>query len=70
MPKVPENPQASTCPACGTSFVCGAAAGLASCWCMEKAPLSLAPEAGGSCFCPTCLTQRFSAEPGKPFPAA
>ena len=78
MSKVPEEPPASTCPACGTSFVCGVEAGLATCWCMEQAeqantggnadnaPLSFTPEVGGRCFCPSCLAQRFNALPGKP----
>ncbi|MEF8730452.1 MAG: hypothetical protein CRU78_07345 [Candidatus Accumulibacter phosphatis] len=73
MSKVPEKPLASTCPACGMSFVCAAVAGLATCWCMEKAdkaPLSFAPEVGGNCYCPSCLAQRFSASPGKPSPGA
>ncbi|HMV03956.1 MAG TPA: cysteine-rich CWC family protein [Accumulibacter sp.] len=52
----------SICSACGASFVCGAAAGLASCWCMQRPPLALAPLPGGSCYCPDCLTEKSSRE--------
>lgn len=50
-----------TCPACGTHFVCGAAQGQQSCWCMEKPTGLIEPEVGGSCLCPRCLNQRISA---------
>lgn len=79
MSKVPENPLASSCPACGISFVCGVEAGLATCWCMAQAapantandaPPSFTPEIGGRCYCPSCLAQRFSAAPNKPSPGA
>ncbi|MDS4015975.1 MAG: cysteine-rich CWC family protein [Candidatus Accumulibacter sp.] len=52
----------SICSACGASFVCGAAAGLASCWCMQQPPLAFTPLPGGSCYCPDCLTEKASQE--------
>ncbi|MFZ4535077.1 cysteine-rich CWC family protein [Propionivibrio sp.] len=50
----------SVCAGCGASFVCGAVAGLATCWCMEKPAVYFAAEAGGSCYCPACLDKRVS----------
>ncbi|MCB1933105.1 MAG: cysteine-rich CWC family protein [Candidatus Accumulibacter sp.] len=70
MANVAQQALASTCPSCGTSFVCGAAAGLASCWCMEKPPLSVAPEIGSRCYCPTCLAGEFSTPAAQSSPAA
>ncbi|WP_295482289.1 cysteine-rich CWC family protein [Accumulibacter sp.] len=60
MPDASQKALDSVCDNCGASFVCGAAAGLASCWCMEKPPTGVAPEPGGRCYCPTCLAQRLS----------
>ncbi|WP_342674055.1 cysteine-rich CWC family protein [Candidatus Accumulibacter aalborgensis] len=46
----------TACCACGVRFVCGAVAGLSSCWCMDKPRLTLAPDAAeGNCYCPACL---------------
>jgi hypothetical protein len=50
--------KSSLCVACGQPFVCGAVAGLATCWCMEKPSGLFAPEAGARCYCPQCLEQR------------
>lgn len=55
-----EETKPSTCPGCGASFVCGAAAGLQVCWCMEKPSGLFAMEEGGSCYCPACLDRRIS----------
>ena len=52
-------PKKTLCPACGKPFVCGMAAGLESCWCMEVAVVAL-PASGESagCYCPECLDQK------------
>ncbi|WP_313953420.1 cysteine-rich CWC family protein [Accumulibacter sp.] len=70
MPDSNKQPVASVCESCGASFVCGAAAGSATCWCMEQAAVSVDPTPGGSCYCPSCLAQRFTAPTGEPSPAA
>lgn len=64
MPETDEQLVASVCEGCGASFVCGAAAGMAGCWCMEQAPTAIEPTIGGNCYCPKCLAQRLSARPG------
>lgn len=51
------------CPNCGTRFVCGAEAGLQTCWCMEKPTGAFDSDAGGHCFCPACLDKRLSERP-------
>ncbi|MBL8376048.1 cysteine-rich CWC family protein [Accumulibacter sp.] len=56
------------CTNCGASFVCGATAGLSSCWCMQMPPLTRVPEVAAGCFCPACLEQLLSA--GTTAPAA
>jgi hypothetical protein len=49
------------CSRCGATFVCGAVAGLAACWCREKPKLSCGPpDLGASCYCPACLEQRLT----------
>ena len=60
MTDLPEK-KPSTCPRCGTNFVCGAEAGLQTCWCMEKPTGLFEPEADARCYCPTCLSMRISA---------
>ncbi|WP_291993261.1 cysteine-rich CWC family protein [Candidatus Accumulibacter sp. ACC003] len=74
MPENKDKAPGSVCASCGASFVCGVVAGLASCWCMEKAPTAIEPTAGGSCYCPNCLAERSSrtsaAATGEPSPAA
>ncbi|MEW6293025.1 MAG: cysteine-rich CWC family protein [Pseudomonadota bacterium] len=54
------------CPACGSRFVCGMAAGQSPCWCADLPPITIDPQAGG-CFCPACL-KTFSAS--RPDPAS
>lgn len=47
----------SVCPRCGIAFVCGVAAGLDSCWCMDR-PIAFPvsdPGNEGKCYCPACL---------------
>jgi len=48
------------CPRCGTSFVCGVAAGTGECWCFELPHVLTVPETDGAaaCLCPNCLNQR------------
>ena len=48
------------CPGCGARFVCGAEAGLQTCWCMEKPMGLFEPEADARCYCPACLSMRIS----------
>ena len=55
------NLQLSACAGCGASFLCGAEAGLATCWCMEKPTGLCEPVAGAGCYCPACLDQRIKA---------
>jgi hypothetical protein len=51
------------CAECGAAFVCGAAAGLAECWCAGLPPLAnIEPER--SCLCPACLALKLKAELG------
>ena len=52
--------ESTVCHACGAPFVCGAMAGLQTCWCMEKPTGLLVVEAGASCYCPACLEKRIS----------
>ena len=52
---------ASRCADCGAPFVCGAAAGLSTCWCMDKPAGLLEPIAGAGCYCAACLDQRIAA---------
>lgn len=52
--------KATTCPVCGSSFVCGAEAGMQTCWCMEKPMLVIDPVASEGCYCPACLDLRIS----------
>ncbi|KFB68353.1 cysteine-rich CWC family protein [Candidatus Accumulibacter vicinus] len=67
MPILPGNPMTTRCTDCGTAFVCGAVAGLPSCWCMKKPTLSLeASAAAAGCYCPACLEQRLSAQASAP----
>ncbi|WP_366944555.1 cysteine-rich CWC family protein [Accumulibacter sp.] len=54
------------CAGCGESFVCGAAAGLAGCWCMAVPPPICAPATGVGCYCRTCLEKLLSAPPSAP----
>lgn len=56
-----QNAGKSVCPGCGLVFVCGAAAGLKQCWCMERPAIAL-PSAGDAsgCFCPVCLETRIA----------
>lgn len=68
-PKTAAGVPASSCPACGVRFVCGAVAGLESCWCMEKPSGTFVPEAGAHCYCPTCLAERVKVSPDPSFPA-
>lgn len=60
-------PSTNVCPACGTSFTCGMAAGEASCWCASLPPLLAVPDARteAACYCPACLT-RLLAEQAPP----
>jgi hypothetical protein len=51
---------ASVCAGCGVRFVCGAAAGLPTCWCMERPRAAFAPDAAALCYCPACLDKRIS----------
>ena len=55
-----QEPTNSVCAGCGTSFECGAVAGLTTCWCMEKPMGLFEVEPGGSCYCPACLEKRIS----------
>lgn len=59
----------SVCAGCGEPFVCGASAGLARCWCMDKPVLALDAETGAEahCYCTRCLERKIS---GESFPAA
>jgi hypothetical protein len=66
MSNLPESALKSVCTNCGASFVCGAAAGLSSCWCMHVPALARVPEDTAGCFCPACLEQRLSAPPAAP----
>lgn len=52
---------ANRCADCGALFVCGAAAGFSTCWCMEKPTGLLEPVAGAGCYCAACLDQRIAA---------
>jgi predicted RNA-binding Zn-ribbon protein involved in translation (DUF1610 family) len=45
------------CPKCGAAFVCGSAAGAASCWCAELPPALALPDAASGCYCPACLRE-------------
>ncbi|HPU79901.1 cysteine-rich CWC family protein [Accumulibacter sp.] len=56
----PADPPATSCAKCAAPFVCGASAGLASCWCMQQPQLACAPVPGTGCYCPACLEQRSS----------
>jgi len=56
----PSQGETSICPGCGARFVCGAEAGLQTCWCMKKPTGLFEPETGGRCFCPTCLNKRLN----------
>lgn len=58
MPETQAEP--SRCAGCGAPFVCGAAAGLPTCWCMEKPIAALAADAGAGCYCPECLDKLIS----------
>ncbi|MEO8410412.1 MAG: cysteine-rich CWC family protein [Propionivibrio sp.] len=58
---VKQNNQLSACAGCGAPFLCGAQAGLATCWCMEKPTGLLEPVAGAGCYCPACLDARINA---------
>jgi hypothetical protein len=49
------------CAGCGAPFFCGAAAGLSTCWCMEKPAGLFEPVAGQGCYCKTCLDARIAA---------
>ena len=51
----------SLCADCGAPFVCGAVAGLPTCWCMEIPTGWFEADAGASCYCPACLDKRISA---------
>ncbi|MBP9803800.1 MAG: cysteine-rich CWC family protein [Candidatus Accumulibacter sp.] len=62
----PENTPTTVCANCGASFVCGAVAGLSSCWCMQMPALPGVPDAAVGCSCPACLEQRVSIQPGAP----
>ncbi|WP_363319302.1 cysteine-rich CWC family protein [Accumulibacter sp.] len=57
------------CVGCGAPFLCGAAAGLVSCWCMDKPALGVAPESAGRCYCPVCLEKRLIATARQSAPA-
>ncbi len=47
----------STCPTCGTPFVCGAIAKQDQCWCMQYPQLSAAQlDNAATCFCSFCLS--------------
>ncbi|HPP46756.1 MAG TPA: cysteine-rich CWC family protein [Accumulibacter sp.] len=52
----------SHCAACGAPFICGAAAGLPTCWCMQQATLPADDlDAASGCYCPQCLQRRLAA---------
>lgn len=59
----------SVCAGCGEPFVCGANAGLARCWCMDRPLVALDASAASDagCYCARCLEQKLS---GESFPAA
>lgn len=44
------------CPACGSAFRCGVAAGDAACWCFNRPAVgSVAGVPADLCVCPACL---------------
>ncbi|MBL0208982.1 MAG: cysteine-rich CWC family protein [Propionivibrio sp.] len=63
---VDQDAKPTLCASCGTSLVCGAVAGLPSCWCMERPSGLFEAVAGGSCFCPACLDRRISQQSSRP----
>ncbi|HMW19284.1 MAG TPA: cysteine-rich CWC family protein [Accumulibacter sp.] len=51
----------TACAACGTAFVCGAVAGLATCWCVTMPTMPATDlDVDRGCYCPACLQQRLS----------
>ena len=48
------------CPDCGAAFACGM--GQATpCWCSRDfAPIMPLPDAGGDCYCATCLAKHIA----------
>jgi len=53
-------PGENVCPACGSIFTCGMAAGEERCWCADLPPLpkESLDSATPGCFCPKCLELR------------
>ena len=50
------------CLKCGIEFVCGAAAGQESCWCMGLPLLARTDKDATSCYCAECLKALLSAQ--------
>ncbi len=56
----------STCPRCGTTFVCGNTAGDANCWCVKLPAIAPAEPDCALCLCPTCLRRQIEAADADP----
>ncbi|MBL8398380.1 MAG: cysteine-rich CWC family protein [Candidatus Accumulibacter sp.] len=55
-------PSRSQCAGCGAPFICGAVAGLSTCWCMAQPTVAATDlDANLGCYCPACLQRRLSA---------
>ena len=55
-----------TCPRCGATFTCGAAAGESSCWCGVLPRLTFVDPAIPDCLCPDCLEAALQAQRSSP----
>jgi hypothetical protein len=47
----------STCPQCGTAFLCGYQADEKTCWCFQLPHIAV-NDSLGCCLCPKCLLER------------